>query len=898
MNNKFIIRDISKKNNFPLHRNASLDSTKSSLRVKKIKLHNELSPFVKITKNPNIKNVLDFPICMSLFTNNYSINEKDKIKNNNLSNRIKFKYPNIKNDILNENKKNELLLLSKEKKIISRNPNVLNIHSFSPINSIVKSSILNPKLSSQSSRNISKPILKKIDYSPLINFTNQTNKDIKILQKYKYNQNNFSISNNTLEQEISTIKKKKNSSIIDLKYNISIKKNNKFKMPLQFFTSKDNGAKKENEKKISPNKIINKIQNEILFSEKNNIMKELNKTNKLMKIKFNQLENLNSKYESNMSLPKKEKNKSIILNKKKNNNKNHKISKINKKRDKINKSQYIDSKDKIDKNIRLFKRSPTKKKTLAITNKINEQKEGKYPSILMLEMEKLQRIKNNKFYLVINNKKTNDIYSKKEILNEYNKMITEKSINNSINTKIFLSKTEILVNFRESIKNATIKQETKLKSKETTPLSKEALEKILLIYNKNVYNNKKKIEQFKKVIISFKKIRFNYKMNCVLTYEERNFLFSTIEFGEVSLSPHKTKKNLRRQSFQNLSFQSNFIKTIKRKNTFSEENKIEFNELEDGFLLRKTKNNFKKDLKWRNNPTNLITIHDCILKSLYFYNEKHELNINYQNTNKKIYNIKKGKFVYKARDLSKKLVNNFSKQNSKMILKKFNKKNTANFDLRELENDIPYNKLNRRSTTIFNLDDLTRNLKKQLSQKSSDSSIENFSILKRKNFFKKTKIIKDNKKDSQRVINFRDTIRDSGEINKVKKNPEELNEDHINFDELYFELIKLIIEGKNKQFQKIFEEKRIFIDINQELFDGNTLLILSSREGNYYITKFLCEQNAEVNIQNTNGNTALHYAIGKQFYAIADILARYGAREDIKNIKGLAPWDYIENNIE
>ena len=106
-------------------------------------------------------------------------------------------------------KKNELLLLSKEKKIISRNPNVLNIHSFSPINSIVKSSILNPKLSSQSSRNISKPILKKIDYSPLINFTNQTNKDIKILQKYKYNQNNFSISNNTLEQEISTIKKKK-----------------------------------------------------------------------------------------------------------------------------------------------------------------------------------------------------------------------------------------------------------------------------------------------------------------------------------------------------------------------------------------------------------------------------------------------------------------------------------------------------------------------------------------------------------------------------------------------------------------------------------------------------------------------------------------------------------------
>ena len=51
-------------------------------------------------------------------------------------------------------------------------------------------------------------------------------------------------------------------------------------------------------------------------------------------------------------------------------------------------------------------------------------------------------------------------------------------------------------------------------------------------------------------------------------------------------------------------------------------------------------------------------------------------------------------------------------------------------------------------------------------------------------------------------------------------------------------------------------------------------------------------------MQNFNGNTALHFAIGKQFYAIADILARYGATEDIKNNKGLAPWDCIENNIE
>ena len=36
----------------------------------------------------------------------------------------------------------------------------------------------------------------------------------------------------------------------------------------------------------------------------------------------------------------------------------------------------------------------------------------------------------------------------------------------------------------------------------------------------------------------------------------------------------------------------------------------------------------------------------------------------------------------------------------------------------------------------------------------------------------------------------------------------------------------------------------------------------------------------------------------QQFYNIADILARYGAKEDIRNMKGLTPWDCIENNIE
>ena len=64
------------------------------------------------------------------------------------------------------------------------------------------------------------------------------------------------------------------------------------------------------------------------------------------------------------------------------------------------------------------------------------------------------------------------------------------------------------------------------------------------------------------------------------------------------------------------------------------------------------------------------------------------------------------------------------------------------------------------------------------------------------------------------------------------------------------------------------------------------------------ISKYLCQQGANVNIQNDLGNTALHYAIANQFFSIADILKNHGAKEDIANNKGFSPWDCIEHGLE
>ena len=88
-----------------------------------------------------------------------------------------------------------------------------------------------------------------------------------------------------------------------------------------------------------------------------------------------------------------------------------------------------------------------------------------------------------------------------------------------------------------------------------------------------------------------------------------------------------------------------------------------------------------------------------------------------------------------------------------------------------------------------------------------------------------------------------------------------------------------------------------------EYDDFSKQLILAFKHGDRIeltplLTKFLCQEEIQINRQDDIGNTALHYAIGKQFYAIADILSRHGAREDIKNNNGYTPWDCIGHNIE
>ena len=323
--------------------------------------------------------------------------------------------------------------------------------------------------------------------------------------------------------------------------------------------------------------------------------------------------------------------------------------------------------------------------------------------------------------------------------------------------------------------------------------------------------------------------------------------------------------------------QRNESTNIEQANTYLANNKYGLKDLDDGFSMKKTKI-FAESYKWRKRPVNLLTINTVILKSLY-YNQYH------------IWGGISNQWKKKTKDSNKAFKTKLTTknvENLKILLNQLPKKNAKK-------------ELVHRKTTKFNFN---KNLKKQFTYKEYHAG--NLSVLKRKNFFKKqTKVYGNDSQEGNENENSKISILDKFN-NKKKPNKNDIVnirlldkiENAVNVEDIYFELVKLIMEGKTKRFIDFYKKNRRYIDINQEIYDGNTLLILCVKEGNYHLTKFLCQEEIQINRQDDIGNTALHYAIGKQFYAIADILSRHGAREDIKNNNGYTPWDCIGHNIE
>ena len=311
------------------------------------------------------------------------------------------------------------------------------------------------------------------------------------------------------------------------------------------------------------------------------------------------------------------------------------------------------------------------------------------------------------------------------------------------------------------------------------------------------------------------------------------------------------------QRFSTKRFQTVIIKTLSLLSHPKEEGR-------DKYTLRKSNNVSICNLDWLSSPINILSIQEVIIRSNHYY-------YNYRRT-------RPDKIKHKT-------------------IKVINRNNSLS-----LGGDLPKKKLIKRFSVIkFKMVGMNVNNPKKTTKKSM--YCDDFSILNQKRFFKRIRI---KGKETKRKLTSKDN-----KSNKSKsktnilclssgdsKDSSSISSEGDKLEDIYFQLLGYIMEGGNKQFIRFFEKNKKIIDINHQLIDGNTLLILAAKEGNYYISKYLCEGGIDINTQNELGNTALHYAIANQFYSIVDILTRHGAREDIPNKKGLFPWNCAENMLD
>ena len=883
-NNSNILKNI---NNF--------NSTSSFFHHKKLKLRNEMisSPL----KANDTLNSGDFSLNLKQISNNIkNISHNVAIKNNLNFKSVKPNNNLIKlNDIINTN----------DKKIISRNLNHFNFLSQISSKNFTKFSserykkikIFIERLTHSQSNlmlqiNNHKKINQEIINGSISDLNRKKNKMPKLIDKDTYSIQNlkrFSITNNNFQINVNDKRinmpsllsspsnssgknkedilqiNKKNNFISDLKNiiqnNNKINTNNNDKNEINVFEKRMKNNARDNIQKKN-----NEIKTKLFFENKrksNNFSFDNCLKNNIEQEYFNI--KLKCKNSSNQSLCKFDNKINIFLESKSvlilNDNNSFKKeldynSNIEKKEENTN-----DNKAKFDRLNRLKKSSikGIKSNNRIVINDINDKKEEKNKNINenknKFERSSIKKIQTE--FLMEKRKSKKDLIKK----NDKSKTAINKGIEKFSYYKIKKSKLHLIL-FRKKMKyiyskhkflkknnkiiyNKTIYKTTYIRKAKMLLNIQDKLNNIVNIEKNKlkfpeVWNEENDKKFFENVIFNSEINEFNFKskkiFKCNINIDLNNYIRTTINFAPFS-NELKLVKFIKDDFFQNKR------QKLKRK-TFRHAtvqgisllNKEYEKKKEEKFIITKSKIRYSEDFDWIYSPINLLSIQKIILRdnNYYYSGEKNILS--------------------KLRKMStiKRFSLKFNEENNKTIKRKLS--------------------LDKKEANKY-FSNLKKYIKLQLKE---------FSILNQKLFFKRAKTKK-------KKIN---------EVFSLNNNLSESMSESVNLEDAYLELLINVIEGKNRQFVVCFEKNKQFIDLNQKLIKGNTLLITSVKEGNIAIAKFLCDQGIDVNIQNNSGNTALHYALGGHFYNIADILKKYGAREDIKNNLGLFPWDCIENNFE
>jgi len=119
---------------------------------------------------------------------------------------------------------------------------------------------------------------------------------------------------------------------------------------------------------------------------------------------------------------------------------------------------------------------------------------------------------------------------------------------------------------------------------------------------------------------------------------------------------------------------------------------------------------------------------------------------------------------------------------------------------------------------------------------------------------------------------------------------------------------------KNGDNSDAFSQARIFVQgrcqgMLEEIFScfsvpdltdpqGNTLLHVACQNGNKRALRFLLKQGCDINAQNRNGNTPLHYAYAYKYIELATYLESKGADGKIANLHLLLPHECLDCGLK
>ena len=302
--------------------------------------------------------------------------------------------------------------------------------------------------------------------------------------------------------------------------------------------------------------------------------------------------------------------------------------------------------------------------------------------------------------------------------------------------------------------------------------------------------------------------------------------------------------------------------------------------------------------------------------------------------------------TYDSQNVENTLITNFIKNNEKIptfifynttiIIPKFKGKDKnylSNFLMRvlqeetkDLANDVKRKKRKTRKKTVnvtikhSILETLSQNVNKIADQCERKKQFEvtkykvnNYSLLASKEMYKHIKG-RQSKNISKVLMN---EIKKKEKESKIKKRQQEENEfllnAGMNIPSCEYSMIKtqemsefqpgtkklskfitLIQQGKTNSFIENFSKTLNIID-SKDKDNGNTLLIWAVKNNNKELVQFLIENGAEVNLANDYGNTPLHFAFSNKNYEIVNILLKNNASEETKNLKGLSPWECVDN---